>query len=78
MGKVTLFAYSAGNQIRLGTVAAVANSTVRIPWSGAGQLAILIYPPTGSPFETNSLDVREGEVVRLRIEDRLESSELYK
>jgi hypothetical protein len=80
MGEVSLFAFSAGSRIRLGTLSGMANSTVRIPWSGFGPVSILIdqVGRGAGPFETNTLDVREGEVIHLRIEDPLEASDFYK
>ncbi len=80
VGEVSLSAFSAGSRIRLGTVNEMANSTVRIPWSGAGPLAILIDQDGrgAGPFETHPLDVREGDVIHLRIEDPLEASEFFK
>ena len=78
--EVSLFAYSGGSRIRLGSVNGMANSTVRIPWSGDGPLSILVTRvglPSG-PFETNALDVGEGEILHLRVDSPIESTEFYK
>ena len=80
MGEVSLFAFSAGSRIRLGTVNGMSYSTVRIPWSGFGPVAILIdqVGRGAGPFETNTLDVREGDVIHLRIQEPLEASDFFK
>jgi hypothetical protein len=78
--EVALFAYSGGSRIRLGSVNGMANSTVRIPWSGYGPLSILLAPAGSSAtaFETDILDVGEGDIVHLRIEDPIDASDFYK
>jgi hypothetical protein len=78
--EVALFAYSGGSRIRLGSVNGMANSTVRIPWSGFGPLSILLARSgsASGAYETDVLDVGEGEIVYLRIESPLEASDFYK
>lgn len=78
--EVALFAYSGGSRIRLGSVDGMASSTVRIPWSGYGPLSLLLVR-TGvglEPYETGILDVREGDIVHLRIQSPIQATEFYK
>jgi hypothetical protein len=67
---VTVFASKGPFDIRLGQVAANSRATLRFPRSlvgSVGTLTLLVRPHAGLDFATNTLSVRAGEHLALRV-----------
>jgi hypothetical protein len=74
----TLFAWSDGSRLRMGTVGSLGTAVFRVPWSGFRPLQIRIRLLSGADFVTPTVDVSEGQQVTLAIETDLTMSTIQR